>query len=458
MSQAATVQTADLSYKQKPDAQNLDHIPGEYGMPVLGKTFQILSDLSALVQDHYTRFGEVSRVNIGGQRGLFVMGPENLKQIYLDADRNFSTEMGYAERLGRFYKGGLLLRDFDEHKFQRRIFQSAFKNQAMKGYVDVLNPLYEKYINEINPTDFHFFPFIKTVLLRAVAKVFIDIDDMGEDANKLNSAFLDLNDALTAIIREDIPLPWLKYHKGKVAQKYLHNYVRKLIAQKRAGNGKDMLSFMCKEQTEDGDLFTEIDIVQHVSFLLFGAHDTTTSALTHVMYRLAVHQDWQDKVRKESQDLGKKYLSYEDIENLRSLNLVFDEVLRLHPSVQLMTRRTVRECEIGGYRVPAHTMIYIPPMMNHKMEKYWSNPEKFDPERFNEERAEHKKHPFQYLPFGGGPHKCIGMHFARMQALLFMHQMLLKYQFSAPENYFPKMVYVPLPKPADDLPLKLKRI
>jgi len=448
----------DLSYKQQPDAQNLDHIPGEYGMPVLGKTFQILADLQALVHDHYTRFGEVSRVNIGGQRGLFVMGAENLKQVYLDVDRNFSTEMGYAERLGRFYKGGLLLRDFDEHKVQRRIFQTAFKNQAMKGYVDVMNPLFEKYINEISSNNILFFPFIKKALLRAVAKVFIDIDDMGDEAEKLNNAFLDLNDALTAIVREDIPLPWLKYHKGKVAQKYLHNYVRKLIAQKRAGNGSDMLSFMCKEQTEEGNLFTEEDIVQHVSFLLFGAHDTTTSALTHIMYRLAVHQDWQERVRKEAQALGKKFLAYEDLEKMTSMNLVFDEVLRLHPSVQLMTRRTVRECEIGGYRVPANTMIYIPPTYNHKMEKYWTNPEKFDPERFSDERAEHKKHPFQYVAFGGGAHKCIGMHFARMQAMLFMHQMVLKYQFSTPPNYFPKMVYVPLPKPADDLPLILKRV
>ena len=454
MSQAATEQT----YKQQPDAQNLDHIPGEYGMPVLGKTFQILADLHVLVHDHYTRFGEVSRVNIGGQRGLFVVGADNLKQVYLDVDRNFSTEMGYAERLGRFYKGGLLLRDFDEHKVQRRIFQTAFKNQAMKGYVDVMNPLFEKYINEISSNNILFFPFIKKALLRAVAKVFIDIDDMGEEAEKLNNAFLDLNDALTAIVREDIPLPWLKYHKGKLAQKYLHSYVRKLIAQKRAGNGNDMLSFMCKEQTDEGNLFTEEDIVQHVSFLLFGAHDTTTSALTHIMYRLAVHQDWQDRVRKEAQAIGKKFLAYEDIEKMTSMNLVFDEVLRLHPSVQLMTRRTVRECEIGGYRVPANTMIFIPPTFNHKMEKYWSNPEKFDPERFSDARAEHKKHPFQYIAFGGGAHKCIGMHFARMQAMLFMHQMVLKYQFSTPPNYFPKMVYVPLPKPADDLPLILKRV
>lgn len=55
-----TAKVVDLSYKQQPDAQNLDHIPGEYGMPVLGKTYEVLTDLHALVQDHFVRFGEVS--------------------------------------------------------------------------------------------------------------------------------------------------------------------------------------------------------------------------------------------------------------------------------------------------------------------------------------------------------------------------------------------------------------
>lgn len=448
----------DLSYKQQPDAQNLDHIPGEYGMPVLGKTFEILTDMQKMVMDHYVRFGEVSRINLGGQRGLLVMGPENLKQVYLDPDRNFSTEMGYAERLGRFYKGGLLLRDFDEHRTQRRIFQSAFKNQAMKGYVDVMNPQFKKFIAEINPVGFHFFPFIKESLLKAVAKVFIDLDDISADADKLNAAFLDINDALTAIVRKDIGLPWLKYHKGMQGLKVIHEFVKRLIIEKRAGDGTDMLSFMCKEKTESGSLFSDEDIVQHVSFLLFGAHDTTTSALTHIIYRLAVHPEWQEKLRAECQALGKEQLDYEDIDKMTQMDNVFHEVLRLHPSVQLMTRRTVRACEIGGYRVPANTMIYIPTFFNHKLEKYWTHPEKFDPDRFSAERAEQKGHPFLYVPFGGGPHKCIGMHFANMQAKLFLHQFLLKYRFRTPENYYPKMVYVPLPKPMDDVPLFIEKI
>ncbi|MCB1615719.1 MAG: cytochrome P450 [Pseudomonadales bacterium] len=450
--------TFDLSYKDQPDAQNLDHIPGEYGMPVLGKTYEILTDLHALVHEHYVRFGEVSRVNLGGQRGLLVMGPENLKQIYLDPERNFSTEMGYAERLGRFYKGGLLLRDFDEHRMQRRIFQSAFKNNAMKGYVDVINPLFKKYIAEWSPYEFTFFPHIKKSLLRSVAKVFIDLDDIGPEAEKLNDAFIATTDGLTAIVRKDIPLPWLKYHKGQQGKRFIHDYVKSLIEMKRKEPGSDILSFMCHEKTEEGDLFSYDDIVQHVSFLLFGAHDTTTSALTHMVYRLAVHQDWQEKLRDACVSMGKEFMDYDDINNMQILDDIFHETLRLHPSVELMTRRTVRECEIGGHRVPANTMIFIPPCYNHKMDKYWKDPEKFDPDRFSPERSEQKGHPFLYVPFGGGPHKCIGMHFAAMQAKLFMFQFVQKYRFRAPDNYYPKLQHVPMPKPADDLPLVLEKI
>lgn len=156
-----------------------------------------------------------------------------------------------------------------------------------------------------------------------MAKVFIDLDDISANADQLNAAFLDINDALTAVIRKDIGLPWLKYHKGMQGLKVIHDFVKRLIVEKRASNGSDMLSFMCKETTESGSLFSDEDIVQHVSFLLFGAHDTTTSALTHVIYRLAVHPEWQDKLRAESQALGKEFLDYEDIDKMTNMDNVF---------------------------------------------------------------------------------------------------------------------------------------
>ena len=134
------------------------------------------------------------------------------------------------------------------------------------------------------------------------------------------------------------------------------------------------------------------------------------------------------------------------------------EALRLHPSVMMMQRRTINECELGGYRIPANTILFMTPQHTHRMEEYWDNPLKFDLDRWLEPRNEHKRHTFSFVGFGGGAHKCIGMHFALMQVKNFLHQFLRRYEFRLADGYSDSMQTVPLPKPADDLPIVLKRI
>lgn len=444
-------------YRNQPEnTQGLEHIPGDYGLPYLGHALKLVDDTYGFVKDRHDRFGPVSRLRMAGQVGLLVVGPEALQPIYLDRDRNFSAEMGYKRQLGAYYHGGLLLRDFDEHRVHRRIFQTAFKNEAMKGYIGTMNPILQKHMDRWGGADqFRFFPHIKATLLEAGSKIFIGLDDPRE-MDLLAEAFLKVNEGLMGLVRREIPgLRWYTGMKGKRA---LREFFFGLVPRRRENPGADMFTFMCQEKTDDGRMFSEEDIVQHAGFLLFAAHDTTTSALTHMIYHTARHPEWQERLREESLALGKPFLEYEDIDRMAGLELVFKEALRLHPSVQVMTRRTIRDCEIGGYKVPANTVLFIPATFSHTMPQYWSDPFRFDPERFLPPREEHKKHSFCYMPFGGGAHKCIGMHFANMQAKCFMHQFLLKYRYAVPAGYNPKMLTVPLPKPADDLPLTLQRL
>jgi cytochrome P450 len=176
-----------------------------------------------------------------------------------------------------------------------------------------------------------------------------------------------------------------------------------------------------------------------------------------MVYYTAKHPEWQKRLQEEYAAIDKEHLSYEDLDKLPLTDLVFQECLRMHPSVPILSRRTLRECEIGGYSVPANTVLWIPPTYNHRMPAYWTKPDQFDPERFTAERAEHKNHSFCYLPFGGGAHKCIGMHFAIMVAKTFMFQFVKTFEYATPENYDPKMDFMPLPKPHDGVPLSLKR-
>lgn len=451
----AKAQAVDTDYLTHPDNKDLDHIPGTDGFPYFGSSLKTIWGLEELLEQHYQRWGEVSRIKMLHQRGILVLGTDNYQRIFLDREQNFSTEMGFAESIGQFYKGGILMKDFAEHKFLRRMMQTAFKNDAMRKYVDVMNPIMKEHIERWDKvSNFQFFPHIKETLLEVGAKVFIGAE-AGEETRKMNQAFLDINEGLLGQVRKEIP--GTRYNKGKKGERYLHSYFAGQIPKRRGSDSPDMFTYMCNETTEDGEYFPDDLIIPQGSFLLFAAHDTTTSVLNHMMYYTAMHPEWQERMREEVKALNKPFLEYEDLDKLEVMDRVFHESLRLRPSVSFQARRTIRECEMGGHRIPPDTMVFMSAIHNHRDPQYWSNPEKFDPDRFLPERAEHKNHSFCYHPFGGGAHKCIGMHFAAMLAKTFMHQILLTYEYSLPENFKTRFEWVPLPKPAR-LPLQWKRL
>ena len=153
-------------------------------------------------------------------------------------------------------------------------------------------------------------------------------------------------------------------------------------------------------------------------FLMLAAHDTTTSASTMAAYYLSNDTALQDQLAAEVRAWPKE-LSFETVfHSTNPLICVFYETIRMHPPVPIFLRRTIRECEIGDVRVPPDTMVCIPSNYIHRLPDWWKSPDTFDPSRFSEEVAEHRKHAFMWIPFGGGAHKCIGMHFARMLFLL----------------------------------------
>ncbi len=440
-----TSQSLDTNYRSRPDCKNLDHIPGTSGLPFIGNTLDVIKDLDGFIHQLHKEHGSVARVKLLNQHGLMVSGAENYQRIFLDTSKNFSNEKGLEQSIGQFYGGCIQMTDFDEHKFLRRMMQTAFKSSSMKNYQKMLNPVVEKHLQEWSgESNVDVFPRVKATLLAIGAKVFIGETDQ-QEVDRLNGAFLDINTGLMGMIRRSIP--GTKFHRGKRGQKYLHDYFLRQIPERRQSEKQDMFSYMCREKTDDDQYFANDLIIPQASFLLFAAHDTTTSLLCHMIYYTAMHPEWQQALREECESLDKPFLDYDDLGKMPVMDRVINECLRLRPSVSLTPRRSIRECELDGHRVPADTMIFTSPIHNHYDPKYWTEPTKFDPERFSSERAEHKNHSFAFLPFGGGAHKCIGMHFAVMLSKCFMHQLLANHQYRLPENHQHDFEWVPMPKP-----------
>ena len=123
------------------------------------------------------------------------------------------------------------------------------------------------------------------------------------------------------------------------------------------------------------------------------------------------------------------------------------ECLRLVPPVPVLARRSVKETEILGVRIPADQPVAVMLHLGHHMEEYWPDPERFDPERFAPHRREDKVHRYAWEPFGGGVHKCLGMAFAGAEVKLIVHQLLRRFDWTVDADYRDRLNYHSLPFP-----------
>ena len=153
-------------------------------------------------------------------------------------------------------------------------------------------------------------------------------------------------------------------------------------------------------------------------------------------------------------------LYYRQLAELETVSWCFKETLRLYPPVNAVARRNLREFEFMGHTIPANSMVVVPNLLIMRMDEYFSNPDQFDPGRFAPGREEHMAHSFCWSPFGGGAHKCIGLHFAEMLVKVTLFELLRTSDIESTRELVSTdggFNYVPFPKPRNDLPLKVTR-
>lgn len=436
--------------------RNLKNIPGDYGKPLIGDTFPFLKDFHGLINEKARQYGPVFKGSIMFQRGVTLLGPEANEFVLRDAAHVFSSRAAWNPLLEKLFTNGLMLRDFDNHKFHRRIMQQAFKKKALAGYMGHMNPHIAGGIeNWPRGEEFSFFDAIKSLLLDVGAGIFLGLQ-MGPESRKVNESFVAAVDASLAVLR--LPIPGTTWERGMRGRRYLERFMTDLIPEKRKSDGDDFFTELCQAADEETDVqLTDEDVMNHMIFLLFAAHDTTTSTLSSIMFALAKNPQWQDTLAEEARSLGKDELEYDDLQKLEKATWVFKEALRMHPPLPTIPRRTTEEVEWRGYRLPANTLVNIVPLYSHYMEEYWSNPYQFDPERFSPERAEEKNHFYQWIPFGGGHHKCIGLNFAELQSKVFLFHFLRNYRVKVRQGYDMPYQQVPLAVPKDGLPITIEK-
>jgi cytochrome P450 len=124
----------------------------------------------------------------------------------------------------------------------------------------------------------------------------------------------------------------------------------------------------------------------------------------------------------------------------------------------MVARQAIKDTEIDGRYVPKGTRLMLSIYATQRMEPWWQDPDTFNPERFSEPHREDASHKYAWTPFGGGVHKCIGMHFGGMEVKAIMHQLLLRNSWRVPAGYETVIDYGTGPFPGDGLPIELRAL
>lgn len=448
--------TASTTAIPKGELVQAKPIPGDPGLPVLGYTLHSIRDPIGFGRKRYEKYGEISWCNMLGERMVSLYGPDANQFVFQNKGDMFSNNQGWDFFIGKFFHRGIMLLDFEEHRHHRRIMQNAFKKPVLVQYLDEMNRPIERGIQKWLPQDnFYVLTAIKKLTLDLATEVFMG-ERLGSEASMLNKAFVDTVRAGSSAIR--YPVPGSRWSKGLKGRKVLVNYFKSKIDEKRGSEGNDLFSQLCRAETEDGQKFSDDDVINHMIFLMMAAHDTSTITLCTMLYHLAKNPEWQEELRLESIALGKSHLQHDDLEKMEGMTKVMKEALRLCAPVPSIPRRAVRDVVYKDTLIPKGSMVVVSPFFTHYMPEYWKNPNQFDPDRFSEERREDKVHPYAWVPFGGGAHMCIGLHFADLQVKAILHQMLQRFKWSVDPGYNMPVDMTSLPVPGDKLPVRLEFI
>ncbi|XP_065342834.1 uncharacterized protein LOC135941347 [Cloeon dipterum] len=173
-------------------------------------------------------------------------------------------------------------------------------------------------------------------------------------------------------------------------------------------------------KTGGSNKITDQDIAAQAFFFFSAGYDSVSTVLAFLSHELAENQEVQERLREEvDATIQDGPLSYESVMGMKYLDMVVSEILRKYPPAVGTDRVCTKNYKIPGTDnvIPAGTVLSVPIYPLHRDPEYFPAPEKFDPERFSEENKANIK-PYTYLPFGVGPHNCIGMRFALLEVKL----------------------------------------
>lgn len=394
---------------------------------------EYLEDFAKIYGDNFT----VWRKNRENQI-VYFSHPQALEQIFTSDAKCFET--GGGNGILRFLLGdhSVILLDGDRHQRQRQLLTPPFHGERMRAYGQAIQEITQQVTDEWEiGKPFNIRASMQEITLRVILRVVFGVDE-GEMFQKLRELLTSVLDFISSPLMSTVFFfnfmqtdlgawsPW-----GRVVRliQQIDQLIYALIAERRAESGEnrqDILSLLISARYDDGQPMSDVELRDELMTILVAGHETTASALTWAFYWLDQLPEVRDKLLQELATLGVNP-EPSNIARLPYLTAVCQETLRIYPIViGGFLRTATAPIEIMGYQLPKGTFVVPSIYLAHHREAVYPQPQQFKPERFLERQFS----PYEYLPFGGGNRRCIGLAFAQYEMKIVLATILLQYQLS----------------------------
>jgi cytochrome P450 len=267
-------------------------------------------------------------------------------------------------------------------------------------------------------------------------------DHVADIAEPLREALTYVADRSLRPVRAPRWVPTPAGRRARAANTTLHRLAHDILRRCRADPEADaplVRALLAARDPQTGSGLSDDEIADELIVFLFAGHDTTATTLTYALWALGRHPDIQARVAREVAALPERVLEPDDVANLSYTVQVLKESLRLCPPGPTGTRMATRDVVVGGYRVPAGTMLVFGRLAVQRDPTLWNDPLAFDPDRFGREESRDRSR-WQYIPFGAGPRSCIGDHFAMLEATLGLATFIRRAEICSLNDDFPLAV------------------
>jgi cytochrome P450 len=408
--------------------------PGPRGRLLTGNLKEFFHDRLAFFTACARRHGDLSSFRLGPRRAYLAAHPDLIERVLVTDSRLYRKHFGvrlYEPVLGN----GLVSSEGDLWLRQRRLMQPAFHRTRLLGYAAVMVALAEEMLAGWRPGQLRNIHTDMARLTSAIAlKTLFDLD-AGEDrdayADALRQAFLLLGARFRWPVRMPLWLPTPNNLRLRRALGRLDALVAGFIREgRRRPPGNDLLSLLLHARDEDGSRMSDRQLRDEAMTLYLAGHETTALALSWTWYLLARHPEVEEELAAEwRRVLEGRPPTPDDLPRLPLTEWVIAEAMRLYPPAYLIGREATADVELGGYRVPRRTTVFLCQWVTHRDGRFFPDPDRFAPHRWADDLAGRLPR-YAYFPFGGGPRVCLGHGFALMEAALLLACLGQRWRFT----------------------------